>query len=63
MQTKNQAEHSIKAERIKLYELRKDLSKLEKKIDQLKSAVEINPNDTKSLSDLQAKEIKWLENQ
>ena len=50
-----------KAERIKLYELRKDLSKLEKKIEQLKAAIESNPNDTKSIADLETKEQKWLE--
>jgi ATP-binding cassette, subfamily F, member 3 len=50
-----------KAERIKLYELRKDLSKLEKKIEQLKSAIESNPDDTKAIADLEVKEQKWLE--
>jgi ATP-binding cassette, subfamily F, member 3 len=50
-----------KAQRIQLYELRKDLSKLEKKIDQLKAALESNPNDSKSKAELETKELKWLE--
>ena len=50
-----------KAQRIRLYELKKDLVKAERKVNTLKSKVESNPNDSKSVSELELIEAKWLE--
>jgi ATP-binding cassette, subfamily F, member 3 len=50
-----------KQQKIKLFELRKDLSKLDKKIATLKSKIEDNSFDEKVISDLETAETKWLE--
>jgi ATP-binding cassette, subfamily F, member 3 len=50
-----------KQQKIKLFELRKDLSKLDKKIATLKGKLEEDPFDEKSISDLETTETKWLE--
>jgi ATP-binding cassette, subfamily F, member 3 len=50
-----------KQQKIRLFELRKDLSKLDKKIATLKGKVETDPFDQKSTEDLSVAETKWLE--
>jgi ATP-binding cassette, subfamily F, member 3 len=50
-----------KQQKIRLFELRKDLSKLDKKIATLKGKLEEDPFDEKSTVDLETAETKWLE--
>jgi ATP-binding cassette, subfamily F, member 3 len=50
-----------KQQKIRLFELRKDLSKLDKKIATLKGKLEEDPFDDKNTSDLETAETKWLE--
>jgi ATP-binding cassette, subfamily F, member 3 len=50
-----------KQQKIKLFELRKDLSKLDKKISTLKSKLEEDLFDEKTTTDLEIAETKWLE--
>jgi ATP-binding cassette, subfamily F, member 3 len=50
-----------KAQRIKLYELKKDLTKIERKISNLKTKLEQSPTDHKSQNELAEAESKWLE--
>jgi ATP-binding cassette, subfamily F, member 3 len=50
-----------KQQKIKLFELRKDLSKLDKKIATLKCKLEEDPFDEKTTTDLETAETKWLE--
>jgi ATP-binding cassette, subfamily F, member 3 len=50
-----------KQQKIRLFELRKDLGKLDKKIATLKGKIEANPFDQKFIGDLSTAETKWLE--
>jgi ATP-binding cassette, subfamily F, member 3 len=50
-----------KQQKIKLFELRKDLSKLDKKIATLKGKLEEDLFDEKTTADLETAETKWLE--
>ncbi len=50
-----------KQQKIQLFELRKELNKLDKKITQLKETVSGNSNDMKAFTELEQKESKWLE--
>jgi ATP-binding cassette, subfamily F, member 3 len=50
-----------KQQKIRLFELRKDLSKLDKKISTLNGKIEGDPFDQKSIGDLETTETKWLE--
>jgi ATP-binding cassette, subfamily F, member 3 len=50
-----------KQQKIKLFELRKDLSKLDKKIAALKGKLEEDPYNEKTIIDLETAETKWLE--
>ena len=50
-----------KQQKIQLFELRKELNKLDKKITQLKETVSTNSNDMKAFTELEQKESKWLE--
>ncbi len=50
-----------KQQKIRLFELRKDLGKLDKKIATLKGKIEENSFDQKSVDELSVAETKWLE--
>jgi ATP-binding cassette, subfamily F, member 3 len=50
-----------KAQRIRLYELKKDLGRIERKISSLKTKIEQNPNDAKAFEELESAELKWLQ--
>jgi ATP-binding cassette, subfamily F, member 3 len=62
--TKPQQTKPVKAldkeQRVKLYNLNKDLDKAKKKINSLESKLAENPTDTKVKSELEEAEFKWL---
>jgi ATP-binding cassette, subfamily F, member 3 len=60
-ETSKPAKTLDKQQKIRLFELRKDLGKLDKKIATLKGKVELDPFDQKSIDDLSVSETKWLE--
>lgn len=50
-----------KAQRVKIYNLKKDLIKAERKISSLKTKIEANSQDIKSIEELESVELKWLQ--